>query len=124
MVLLKLKRWCFIIPYGNGSKLDETISQEEQIDKFGLGAYYINFNQVIAFGLGYHLGIFNYLEEKGKSSSNKDKITSVTFTFDELLDNLKLNRNYLKAWLKLSSALGIFEPDRKNLGFIKTSPHI
>ena len=124
MVLLKLKRWCFIIPYGNGSKLDKTISLEEQIDKFGLGAYYINFNQVIAFGLGYHLGIFDYLEEKGKSSSNKNKITSVTFTFDELLDNLKLNRNYLKAWLKLSSALGIFEPNRKNIRFIKTSPHI
>lgn len=70
------------------------------------------------------MGIFDYLEEKGKSTSSKDKNPSVTFTIDELRDNLKLNRNYLEAWLKLSSGLGIFESDRENIGFIKTSPHV
>lgn len=74
--------------------------------------------------MGRQLGIFDYLYEKAKSSSSGGRISSVTFTPDEISKKLNLNSRYLDAWLHLALECGIFEIDVSCNRCLKTAPHV
>jgi 2-polyprenyl-3-methyl-5-hydroxy-6-metoxy-1,4-benzoquinol methylase len=82
------------------------------------------YHAVLLIGLGKRLGIFEYLYEKSRTSSVKKKNGSVSFTLEELAENLQLNKKYLDAWLHLSIRLGIFHYDDENEKCLKISQNM
>jgi ubiquinone/menaquinone biosynthesis C-methylase UbiE len=97
------------------------------LEKFGVQKNFADFHRVVTLGMGYYLGIFDYLEKKVRPTPptlNIPQNTSVSFSLDELNEHLKLNKEYLKAWLILTIGLGVFEHDREHAGFFKTAPHV
>ena len=104
-------------------KKGSEISMRQQMKKFSI-TNMRGFQSVLVFGIGKHLGIFNYLFDKGKSFTDKAKINTVSFTLKELSEKLNLDLNYLDAWLHMSFECGIFEIDESSERTAKTSPHI
>ena len=99
------------------------ISMKEQMKKFLIKSLY-GFLTVLMFGLGRRVGILDYLQEKTKNTSNTDKISSVSFTIDELSERLKLERNYVDAWAHTALECGILEIDDSCERCLKTAPYI
>ncbi len=99
------------------------LSVKDQLKKFVIkGA--LGFQTILMYGIGTRLGIFNYLYEKGKDSSEVKKDSSVSFTLDELSQNLKLDKRYLDAWLHMLLECGLFEIDPSADRTLKTAPHV
>lgn len=96
---------------------------KEQMKKFLIKGFY-GFNTVLMFGIGRRLGIFDYLLEKSKSSSSSEKKSSVSFTLEELSENLNLNLGHLDAWGHLSLECGLFEIDHSCERCLKSAPHV
>lgn len=95
----------------------------DQLKKFALkGA--MGFQTILVYGIGTRLGIFEYLYEKGKSVSESEKVSSVSFTLDELAQKLKLNSRYLDAWLHIALECGMFEIDESCTKCLKTASHV
>jgi 2-polyprenyl-3-methyl-5-hydroxy-6-metoxy-1,4-benzoquinol methylase len=107
----------------NSSNDGTEISLYDQIKKFAIKSM-LGFQTVLLFGLGRRLGIFDYLNEKGKSAPNPDEISTVTFTLDELVQELKLDSNYLDGWLHMALECGIFERDQSCDRCLKTAPYV
>ena len=84
----------------------------------------LGFQTILLFGLGRRLGIFDYLNEKVKSSPNPEDVSSVTFTPSELIQELKLETNYLDGWLHMALECGIFERDTSYDRCLKTAPYV
>ncbi len=80
----------------------------DQMKEFAIKSMLV-FQTVLLFGLGRRLGIFDYLNEKAKSSPSPNDVSSVIFTLDELAQELKLDSTYLDGWLHLTLECGIFE---------------
>jgi len=99
------------------------IPMKEQMKKFLIKGFY-GFNTVLAFGIGRRLGIFDYLLEKTKSSSNSEQTSTVLFTLEELSEKLELDLQYLDAWSHLSLECGLFEIDHSCERCLKTAPHV
>ncbi len=97
------------------------ITIAEQTRKFLVKSMY-GFQTILAYGLGQRLGIFEYLYEKAKKS--EEKVTSISFTLEELSENLNLDLRYLDAWLHLLIACGIFEIDESCEHCAKTAPYV
>ena len=76
------------------------------------------------YGIGRQVGIFNYLYEKSKSQPFEGKITSISFTLEELSSELKLDLKYLDAWLHLAIECGLFEIDESAERTAKTAPYV
>ncbi|MFX0041152.1 MAG: class I SAM-dependent methyltransferase [Candidatus Heimdallarchaeota archaeon] len=91
--------------------------------KFLIKGFY-GFNTVLTFGLGQRLGIFDYLYEKTKTSSEGSSISSIIFNIEELCDKLNLNLKYIDAWVHLGLECGLFEISDKAKREIKTAPHV
>ncbi|OLS23964.1 MAG: tRNA (cmo5U34)-methyltransferase [Candidatus Heimdallarchaeota archaeon LC_3] len=72
--------------------------------------------------MGQRLGIFDYLLQKTSILSND--IYSVTFTLNELSQELNLDRIYLDGWLHMAIECGIFELDDSCNKCIKTAPFV
>jgi len=95
----------------------------EQLKKFAIKSMY-GFQTVCAYSLGIKAGFFRYLEEKAKNSSESGKINSVSFTFDELIKELKVQPSYLESWLQLATECGIFEIENMEEKRLITAPHV
>ncbi|MFW9972098.1 MAG: class I SAM-dependent methyltransferase [Candidatus Odinarchaeota archaeon] len=99
------------------------ISIGNQIKKFAINGLY-GFNTIILIGMGRRLGIFNYLYEKAKSTSNSGKFNEVKFTPAELSENLNLDFKYLDGWLHLALECGILEIADSEKKILRTAPYI
>ncbi|KKK43403.1 hypothetical protein LCGC14_0668980, partial [marine sediment metagenome] len=97
------------------------ITIANQTKKFLVKSMY-GFQTILAYGLGQRLGIFEYLYEKAQKS--EEKVTSISFTLEELSDNLNLDLRYLDAWVHILIACGIFEIDESREKCAKTAPYI
>ena len=97
------------------------ITLADQTKKFLVKSMY-GFQTILAYGLGQRLGIFKYLYEKAKES--KEKVTSISFTLEELSENLNFDLRYLDAWVHICIACGIFEIDESRENCAKTAPFI
>jgi SAM-dependent methyltransferase len=105
----------------NEIQKDQEIPVKEQVKKFAIKSMY-GFQTVMTFGLGKHLGIFNYLYEKAKE--NTGRISSISFTIEELSENLNLNLKYLDGWFHMALECGIFEIEEYDKRIAKTAPHV
>ncbi|MHA2283700.1 MAG: class I SAM-dependent methyltransferase [Promethearchaeota archaeon] len=99
------------------------ITLREQTKKFAIKSMY-GYQTVLAYGLGSTLGIFDYLYEKAKSEKSSEKISSISFTLEEISESLSLDLTYLDAWLHISIACGIFEIDNSCERYAKTAPYV
>lgn len=102
---------------------NKELSIKEQLKKFAIKSMY-GFQTVLLVGLGNRLGIFEYLYEKARSASSEKKITSISFTLDELSEKLKLDLKYLDAWLHMALECGVFEIDDSCEKCAKTAPYV
>ena len=102
---------------------NEEISIKEQLKKLAVKSMY-GYQTVLLIGLGRRLGIFDYLYEKAKSSVSGEKITSVSFTLEELSEKLSLDLKYLDGWVHMALECGLFEIDESHERCVKTAPHI
>ncbi|MFX0007454.1 MAG: class I SAM-dependent methyltransferase [Promethearchaeota archaeon] len=99
------------------------ITLKDQMKKFLIKGFY-GFNTIICFGIGKRLGILDYLDEKAKKLSNSGSISSVSFTLEEIHNNLNLDPDYLDGWIHLSLDCGIFEIDNIEKKSLKTAPYV
>jgi 2-polyprenyl-3-methyl-5-hydroxy-6-metoxy-1,4-benzoquinol methylase len=99
------------------------ISLDEQIRKFSIKSLR-GFTTVLVFGIGRRLGIFDFLEKKSEELKRVEKISSISFKFDELADQMKFNYNYLEAWLHMAIECGILERDNLSEKCFKTAPFV
>ena len=99
------------------------ISIKDQIKRLVINNMY-GFQTVILYGLGRRLEIFDYLYNKGKSLSDKDEVSIISFTPKELSEKLNLDEKYLDAWLHMALECSIFEIDDPVKKTLKTGPHI
>jgi SAM-dependent methyltransferase len=99
-----------------GPTFDEALKKYVTQSMFG-------FQVVLLYGLGRKLGIFNYLLEKANKTSEKNR-TSVTFTPDELSQELALNSTFLDGWLHMALTCGIFIHDTSHEQGLETAPYI
>lgn len=107
----------------NQTKDKQEITLGEQLKKFAIKSM-IGFHTVLMYGIGRQVGIFNYLYEKSKSQSSKGKITSISFTLEELSSKLNLDLKYLDAWLHMAIECGLFEIDESAERTAKTAPYV
>jgi len=105
----------------NQEKSEITIN--DQMKKFLVKGFY-GFNTILTFGLGRRLGIFDYLYEKSKTLSDLKAISSISFTPEELSENLKLSSVHIDAWVHMGLECGIFEIENASTRSIKTGPHV
>jgi SAM-dependent methyltransferase len=96
-------------------------SMKEQMKKFLIKSLY-GFLTVLMFGLGRRVGIFDYLQEKAENKFKSEKVFSVSFTIEELADNLKLEWNYVDAWAHTALDCGLLEIDSACEKCLKTAP--
>jgi 2-polyprenyl-3-methyl-5-hydroxy-6-metoxy-1,4-benzoquinol methylase len=107
----------------NSGNNETEITIYDQIKKFAIKSM-LGFQTVLLFGLGRRVGIFDYLNQKAKSSPNPDEVSSITFTHDELVQELNLDSNYLDGWLHMALECGIFERDESCNKCLKTAPYV
>ena len=107
----------------NQTKDEPEITMKEQLKKFAIKSM-AGFQTVMIYGIGRQLGIFNYLYEKSKSQPAKGKITSISFTIEELSEKLNLDLKYLDAWLHMALECGLFEIDESAERCAKKAPHV
>jgi len=99
------------------------VSMKDQMKKFLIKSLY-GFLTVLMFGLGRRTGILDYLQEKAKKQSNTEKISSITFTIEEISENLNLERNYVDAWAHTALECGILEIDDSCERCLRTAPYV
>lgn len=99
------------------------ITMKDQMKKFLIKSLY-GFLTVLMFGLGRRVGILDYLQEKAKSKSNTEKISSVTFTINEVSEKLNLERNYVDAWAHTALECGLLEIDDSCERCLRTAPYV
>ena len=99
------------------------ITIKDQIDKFAIN-YMLGFHTVMLYGFAKNLGINEYLYNKAKSKEREGKIESISFSLEELSNNLKLNIKFLDAWLHMAIECGIFEVEDRNKKIVKTADYI
>ena len=99
------------------------VSMKDQMKKFLIKSLY-GFLTVLMFGLGRRTGILDYLLEKAKKQSNTDTISSITFTIEEISENLNLERNYVDAWAHTALECGILEIDDSCERCLRTAPYV
>jgi len=104
-------------------KNNSEITMNEQLRNFMVKSMY-GFQTILCYGLGKRLGIFDYLNQKAHSEISEGKISSISFTVEDLSENLKLGADYLEAWLHMSIVCGIFEIDKSCKRCAKTAPHV
>ena len=99
------------------------ITIKDQIDKFAIN-YMLGFHTVMLYGFAKNLGINEYLYNKAKSEEREGKIESISFSLEELSNNLKLNIKFLDAWLHMAIECGIFEVEDRNKKIVKTADYV
>ena len=99
------------------------VSMKDQMKKFLIKSLY-GFLTVLMFGLGRRTGILDYLLVKAKKQSNTDTISSITFTIEEISENLNLERNYVDAWAHTALECGILEIDDSCERCLRTAPYV
>ena len=102
---------------------EEEVSLKAQVKKFAI-TNMIGFQSVLVVGIGKRLGIFDYLYNKANTEKIEEEVTCLSFTLEELSQNLKLNITYLDAWFHMGLECGIFEIDEASERMVKTSPHV
>lgn len=102
---------------------NKEITMNEQMRNFMVKSMY-GFQTILCYGLGKRLGIFDYLNRKANSEINQVKLSSISFTVEDLSENLKLGADYLEAWLHMSIVCGLFEIDDSYKRCAKTAPYV
>jgi SAM-dependent methyltransferase len=105
---------------GNASA---TLTLKDQMKKFVIKGL-LGFQTVVVFNVGKKLGIFDYLSKTAKKSAGTNKISEVSFTIDELVENLHLDANYLDGWIHMGLVCGLFELDESREKCVKTAPYV
>ncbi len=99
------------------------VSYRTQLDKIAITGF--RGSQIImVYAIGQELGIFEYLFKKSKSQPLPKNNASISFSFNELGDQLSLQPNYLDAWLQMAVECGLFEIDQTSPRTLKTAPFI
>ena len=99
------------------------VKMKEQMKKFLIKSLY-GFLTVLMFGLGRRVGIFDYLQGKAKSVSDVNKVSSVIFTIDELVERLNLDWNYVDAWTHTALECGLLEIEESCEKCLRTAPYV
>jgi SAM-dependent methyltransferase len=107
----------------NQAKDKQKITLSEQLKKFAIKSM-IGFHTVLMYGIGRQVGIFDYLYKKSKSQPVNSKVTSISFTLEELSNELNLDLKYLDAWLHMAIECGLFEIDESAERTAKTAPYV
>ena len=97
---------------------ENEISFYDQLKKIAVKSL-LGFQTVLVFGLGRRLGIFDYLQEKGS-----EETLEVSFTIDEIVQEMNLDPTYLDSWLHMAITCGLFELDDSCERCLKTAPYI
>ncbi|NHI93898.1 MAG: class I SAM-dependent methyltransferase [Candidatus Lokiarchaeota archaeon] len=92
---------------------ENQITIKDQIKKFALKSL-IGYQTVLVYGLGYRLGIFDYLYKKGKKLEEINRISELNFSVDELSKELGLDFRYIDGWLHMGLECGLFEIDQSS----------
>jgi len=101
----------------------QPISYQDQLDKIAMKGF--SGSQVIMIvGIGQELGIFDYLLKKSKNRPLSTTPSFVSFSLNELQDQLSLNPVYLEAWLQMAVECGIFEIDDVSHQTLRTAPYV
>ena len=102
---------------------EKEVTVRDQMKKFLIKGFY-GFNTILSFGLGRRIGILDYLDEKARKLSESGSVSSVSFTPEELSKELKLDPDYLDAWIHIALDCGIFEIENAENKTLKTAPHV
>ncbi|MFX0001487.1 MAG: class I SAM-dependent methyltransferase [Candidatus Hodarchaeota archaeon] len=102
---------------------EKEITVQDQMKKFLIKGFY-GFNTILIYGLGKKLGILDYFYEKGKRLSESGPISSISFTPDELTENLSLDADYVDSLIHLAIECGIFEIENAEERTLITAPHV
>ncbi|HME55281.1 MAG TPA: class I SAM-dependent methyltransferase [Candidatus Lokiarchaeia archaeon] len=105
------------------SEKNASVSLKDQVKKFVIKGL-LGFQSVVVFNIGQKLGIFDYLSTTAKESSGGEAISLVSFTLDELTENLHLDANYLDGWIHMGLVCGLFELDESREKAVKTAPFV
>ncbi len=92
----------------------------DQFKKFGIKNV-IGYQTVQIYGLGSRLRIFSYLKEKHEKSGG---VSPISFSLDEIAENLELDRRYLDAWIHMALECRIFEIENSDDRTLKPAPFI
>jgi SAM-dependent methyltransferase len=98
------------------------ITFNDQMRKFVIKGL-LGFQSMIVFAIGRRLGIFEYLSRKSKPYGAKNS-TIVSFSFEEIADNLHLDATYLDAWIHMGLVCGLFELDQGAKRTVRTAPFV
>lgn len=99
------------------------VTLKEQLRKFSLKSI-IGYHTILIYGMGTLLGIFDYLYNKVQELPNSGKVTSISFSFNELIEKLNLAPKYLDSWIQMALECGIFELDNPAEKSLKTAPYV
>lgn len=102
---------------------NKVVTLKDQLKKFVIKGL-LGFHCVVTFSMGRKLGIFDYLAQKAKESAGTEKITTVSFSVDEIVTALHLNATYLDAWIHMGIACGLFEVDPTHPKTVRTEPFV
>ncbi|MCP4761157.1 MAG: class I SAM-dependent methyltransferase [archaeon] len=82
------------------------------------------FEKVLVIGMIQRLGIFEYLEKKAKNKDEIKKNESISFTLEELSENLGLIPNYLEDLIHMAVEAQIFEIEDSGNRILRSAPYI
>ncbi len=102
---------------------DSPVTFRSQLDKIGRRGF-LGSQIIMIEGIGQELGIFEYLFQKSKKQPIPGDKPSVSFSFEELREQLSLQPTYLDAWLQMAVDCGLFEVDVTCPRSLKTAPYI
>ncbi len=101
----------------------EGVTFEDQMRKF-VNNGLLGFQSVIVFAIGHRLGIFDYLAHKFNTTAGAKGISSVSFSLEEIANNLHLDASYLDGWIHMGLVCGLFELDQGAKRTVKTAPFV
>ncbi len=106
-----------------GDEEQQEVNIKDQMKKFAIKSLY-GFQTIIIYGMGVRLGIFDFLLRKGEMTADSSKVTEVSFSLDELAQELSLDKTYLESWLHMGLECGLFEVDNVQQRTLKTAAHV
>jgi SAM-dependent methyltransferase len=99
------------------------ITFEDQMRKFVIKGL-LGFQSVIVFAVGRRLGIFDYLAHKFKVTAGVKRIASVSFSLEEVANNLHFDAAYLDGWIHMGLVCGLFELEQSAKNTVRTAPFV
>nr|MDO8135249.1 class I SAM-dependent methyltransferase [Candidatus Njordarchaeum guaymaensis] len=101
----------------------EGVTLQDQMRKFVIKGL-LGFQSVIVFAIGRRLGIFDYLAQKSKITAGAKMSSSVSFSLEEIANNLHLDAGHVDGWIHMGLVCGLFELDQGAKKTVKTAPFV